>query len=299
VKIIPCDRNPELVKQIASFAYALKTESHKLGSHGLSEREFYKSPIFRGAIESIRGEFAATMRTKKEFVRYVLNYLENLELIRSWDPLPASARCDYTVILNSGRKGVIDLKGCLDGANTTIFERPPDADEFVTWSLCTNPSADPGRNAWSGIHTRLGAEMIERGQKIDGLIIWDWVCGSVGRPCPKLVQKGSQESRATTLGPYILPPPCIYVFPKETASNRFSSPDVATLNHSELLFAFQQGFGTFEEEVNFVDFLVEQSNNGRRRMTRIRNSTGILHTSQMTDIKRVSGSGHDDTVRLY
>lgn len=296
MKIIPCDRNPELAKQIASFALALKTEAHKIGSHGLSERDFYNSPIFRGAIESIRGEFAATMRTKKEFVRYVLNHLEDMKLIESWDSLPATARCDYVVTLNSGRKGVIDLKGCLDGANTTIFERPPDADEFVTWSLCTNSSADPGKNAWSGIHTRLGAEMIERGQKIDGLIIWDWVCGSIGRPCPKLTLVGNMESRATTLGPFTLPPPCIYVFPKDIASARFPDPMIASLEQSELLSAFQQGFGTSKDEIYFVDFLVEQSNNGRRRMTRIRNSAGLLHTSQMTDIKRVSRNDLNDTV---
>src|SRR5580658_3838329 len=78
------------------------------------------------------------------------------------------------------------LKGCLDGNNTTIYERPPHAQEFIIWSLCSNRGADPRHNAWSGIHTRLSADIIERAQQVDGVIIWDWVCGTIGRPCPKL-----------------------------------------------------------------------------------------------------------------
>ena len=38
------------------------------------------------------------------------------------------------------------MKGCLDGENTNKFERPTEADEFITWSLCTNSGADPRRN---------------------------------------------------------------------------------------------------------------------------------------------------------
>ncbi|MGH2137807.1 hypothetical protein, partial [Enterococcus faecalis] len=76
---------------------------------------------------------------------------------------------DYTVALNSGKTAVIELKGCLDGNNTNIFERPPHANEFIIWSVCTNPGADPRRNAWSGIHTRLSAEIISRQQRVDGL----------------------------------------------------------------------------------------------------------------------------------
>src|SRR5271165_934827 len=74
----------------------------------------------------------------------------------------------------------------------------------------TNPGADPRHNAWSGIHTRLSAEIISRSQRVDGLDIWDMVCGTFGRPCPKLE---SDTTRFTVVGPYRLPPPCIYLFP--------------------------------------------------------------------------------------
>ena len=53
--------------------------------------------------------------------------------------------------------------------------------------------------------------MIVRGQRVDGVIIWDWVCACAGRPCPKL--SGDQATRRTAIGCYSPPPPCIYVFP--------------------------------------------------------------------------------------
>jgi hypothetical protein len=58
--------------------------------------------------------------------------------------------------------------------------------------------------------------MIVRGQRVDGVIIWDWVCGCAGRPCPKL--GGDQATRRTAIGPYSPPPPCIYVFPGDIPS---------------------------------------------------------------------------------
>ena len=184
--VIPCEQDPRLRAEIERFAEVLKTQAHKLGSHGLDEASFYSSPIFRGAIEKVRGEFSATMRGKREFVQHVLNHMEDGGFIAGWDRTRPKARNDYYVHLKSGGLAVIDLKGCLDGENTNKFERPTEADEFITWSLCTNSGADPRRNAWSGIHTRLSAEMISRSKRVDGVVIWDMICGTLGRPCPKL-----------------------------------------------------------------------------------------------------------------
>ena len=169
--VIPCEQGPRLRAEIERFAEVLKTQAHKLGSHGLEESSFYSSPIFRGAIEKVRGEVSASMRGKREFVQHVLNYREDAGFIAGWDRTRPKARNDYYVQLNSGGLAVIDLKGCLDGENTNKFERPTEADEFITWSLCTNSGADPCRNAWSGIHTRLSAEMISRNKRVDGVVI--------------------------------------------------------------------------------------------------------------------------------
>lgn len=286
MNVIPCEQDPQLRAEIERFAEVLKTQAHLLGDHGLGEKDFYRSPIFRGAIEKVRGEFSATMRGKREFVQHVLNHMEDGGHIQGWDRTKAGARNDYYVRLKSGRTAVIDLKGCLDGANTTIFERPLEADEFITWSLCTNVGADPRRNAWSGLHTRLGAEMIARNQRVDGLVIWDMICGTIGRPCPKL-KSLPEATRLTRLGPFETPPPCLYVLPADIPTHEKPLATAQSLDGVELLAAFHAAFGGLDEEVHYVDFELSGSDEERFRRTTIRRAGVVQHASDMTAMRRV------------
>lgn len=285
MSVIPCDQDSRLRAEIDRFAEALKTQAHALGDHGLTETDFYNSPILRGAIEKLRGEFSATMRGKREFVQHVLNHMQDGGFIGEWDRAKAGARNDYYIQLNSGRTAVIDLKGCLDGANTNIFERPPEADEFITWSLCTNSGADPRRNAWSGIHTRLSAEMISRNQRVDGVVIWDWICGTMGRPCPKLALLGAP--RTTTLGPFTTPPPCVYVLPGQIPSLEHPLASAQGLEDVELLSAFHRAFSGSDDEVHYVDFELAEQGDGLFRRTTVRRAGVQQHASEMTAIRRV------------
>jgi hypothetical protein len=284
MSVIPCQQNAELQKLIQDYVEVLKTEAHKLGAHGLTEEEFYNSGVFRGAIERTRGQFSATMRDKRVFVRDVLNYMQDQDFIQDWEAAGEANRHDYVVRTKSGRVCVIELKGCLDGNNTNIFERPPHAQEFVVWSVCTNPGSDPRLNAWSGIHTRLSAEIISRQQRVDGVMIWDMVCGTVGRPCPKLA--GAPE-RATAVANYMLPPACIYVLPATIASPRNNPRPVAqSLDDVHLLKAFHKCFRGRDEEVNYVDFEVEHRGAETVRKTRIRRGGEVVRESNFTAIQR-------------
>ena len=288
MSVIPCEQNKGLRVQIEKFSEVLKTEAHKLGDHGLDEREFYNSGLFRGAVERVRGQFSATMRSKREFVQHVLNHMEDGGFITAWDQTDDANRNDYRVSLVSGKTAVIDLKGCLDGNNTTISERPAEADEFVVWSLCTNPGADPRHNAWSGIHSRLGADMIARHQQVDGLVIWDMVCATFGRPCPKLRALGAdQPDRTTPLGPFRTPPPCIYLFPAAIPDAIHPSARAQPLDGVELLSAFQVCFGGRDDEVNFVDFDLDATGDELLRRTTVRRAGLVQHVSDMTPIRRV------------
>lgn len=286
MSVIPCDQDPQLRRQIDSFAEVLKTQAHTLGDHGMNEADFYQSPIFRGAVEKLRGEYSATMRGKREFVQHVLNHMEDGGHIAGWDRTQGKARNDYYVRLNSGRSAVIDLKGCLDGENTNKFERPADADEFVTWSLCTNSGANPRRNAWSGIHTRLSAEMIARNKRVDGLVIWDMICGTLGRPCPKLAELNG-GIRRTVVGPFLTPPPCVYVFPSIIPSRSSPKATAQRLHEVELLAAFQAAFAGDPDEVNYVDFEIDDQAHELSRRTVIRRAGVVQHASEMTVIQRV------------
>ena len=284
MNVIPCERNEGLRRKIEAFSDVLKTEAHTLGNHGLSEADFYNSGLFRGAIERLRGQFAASMRDKREFVRHVLNHMQDRGFIDEWESAGDANRHDYAVTLPSGRMAIIKLKGCLDGNNTTIFERPPHAHEFIIWSVCTNAGADPRHNAWSGIHTRLSAEIISRSQRVDGIVIWDMVCGTIGRPCPKLV---ADRTRATDLGPYSLPPPCLYVLPATIPSPRNNpNPGSQPLSDVRLMQAFNDCFRCRPDEISYVSFEVAHQQADIVRTTRIVRDGQVQRESAPTAIRR-------------
>jgi hypothetical protein len=285
MSVIPCQQNAELKTKILEFAEVLKTESHQLGDHGLTENEFYNSGLFRGAIERIRGQFSATMTEKRDFVRHILNHMQDGGFIKDWNSSGADNRHDYTVTLPSSRTAVIELKGCLDGNNTNIFERPPHAHEFIIWSVCTNPGADPQHNAWSGIHTRLSAEIISRDQRVDGLLVWDMVCGTVGRPCPKVA--GEDDARITALGHYRLPPPCVYMMPATIPSPRNNpNPVPQRLQDVEILQAFASCFHANDTEINSVGFAVSHDGAETVRTTTISRNGIVERQSGPTAIRR-------------
>jgi hypothetical protein len=286
LNVIPCSQNKDLRKLIKEFSEVLKVEAHKLGTHGLGENDFYNSGLFRGAIERVRGQFSATMGSKREFARDVLNHMQDRGFIENWESSGEKNRHDYTVHLPNHRVAVIELKGCMDGNNTVIYERPPHAQEFIVWSLCTNTGGNPKLNAWSGIHTRIGADMLGRpGQRVDGVIIWDMMCGTTGRPCPKI--QNSPE-RLTLVSHYELPPPCIYVFPSTVASPRNNpTPAAQALEEVRLLRAFHDCFAGRPEEVNYVDFAAQYRGNDLVRTTRIRRAGTIVQESKPTPVQRV------------
>jgi hypothetical protein len=284
MSVIPCKQDRDLNILVDQYAEALKTQAHVLGNHGLSEEQFYGAGVFRGAIERIRGQFSAETSGKREFVRDILNHMQDREFIAEWEPAAGDNRHEYLVKLPTGKVGVIELKGCLDGNNTTIFERPSHAEEFVIWSLCQNAAADPRLNVWSGLHTRLSSEMMTRQQRIDGVIVWDMVCGTVGRPCPKLI---GNPNRVSSVAQYSVPPTCIYVLPK-ALPNHITNPTstAQTLQEVELLMAFHLCFGGNDAEINYVDFDLAEHNGTLRRRTRVRRDGATVKESKLTAIRR-------------
>lgn len=287
--VIPCGPNAQVEKLLKEYADALKAEAHNLGQHGLSEQEFYDSGLFRGAIERIRGQFSATMREKRQFVRHILNHLQDHGFIQNWESVEQANRYDYLVSFANGKIAGIETKGCLDGNNATIYERPPQAHEFILWSVCTNAAGDLRKNAWSGIHTRLGVEIIVKEKPVDGLVIWDMSCGSIGRPCPKV--EGAPE-RLTTVANFRLPPPCIYVFPRTIPTPRDNPhPPSQRIDEVSILKALHDCFGGRDDEINYVDFEVEHfGGKETRRKTRIIRGGIVQRESDMTVIKRTRAS---------
>ncbi len=238
--IIPCELLPEVKETIRVYAEELKEKAHSIGSHGLPEKEFNDSGLFRSAIERLRGVQAASMKEKKDFMEGILNFMKSNNHIAEWEFSGSGERHDYQIVMPDGGISIVETKGCLDGNNTNIFERPANADEFIIWSLCQNPGSDPRRNAWSGIHSRLGAEIIHRKQKVDGLVIWDMICGTPGRRCPKIKHDADRE---TIVLARAYPPPCIYLFPRSIPDPKNNpEPPVWRIGEVRLLKALLDAF---------------------------------------------------------
>lgn len=227
------------------------------------------------------------MEEKRAFVEAVLAKLESLKLIVEWAFEGSGDRHDYRVSMPGGWISIIETKGCLDGNNTNIFERPANADEFVIWSLCQNPGADPRKNAWSGIHTRLSAEIVASGKLVDGLVIWDMLCGTIGRPCPKLTDKDRTFVR---LKRRVVPPPCIYLFPRNVPEPRNNPrPPCHKLAEVRLLHALHQAFGGRDDEVISVAMEARMGEGGIERKTTFSRVGQEIECSEWTGIRRARG----------
>jgi len=283
--IIPCQLLEGTRARISRFAEALEHAGPTVGDHGMTKEEFEQSGLFRAAIERLRGTQAATTAVKRRFMRDVLDHLKKTGEIRDWKFVGSGERYDYEIAMPAGRISVVENKGCLDGNNTNIFQRPAQADEFIIWSLCQNPGADPRGNAWSGLHTRLGAEMISRREKVDAVIIWDMVCGTAGRPCPKLQ---ANPGRATRIGRgRRVPPPCVYLMPRSVPDPRNNPrPRCASLEEVKLARALLRAFKGDAADV--VEVLIEARMKGatvQRRTTFIRQGSELAR-SGWTSIRR-------------
>jgi hypothetical protein len=225
------------------------------------------------------------MAEKRAFMASALDHLAESGLIRAWTYQGAGERHDYQVTMPTGHISVVEAKGCMDGNNTNIFERPPQADEFVMWSLCQNPGSDPRHNAWSGIHTRLSAEIIHRRQRVDGLVVWDMVCGTAGRPCPKLI---ADATRATRLGEaHLVPPPCLYLFPRSIPDPRNNpTPACWQLEEVQLLHALWTGFSGNAADVVEVRIEARIEGVNTQRRTRFFRAGKEVAASKWASIRR-------------
>lgn len=109
------------------------------------------------------------------------------------------------------------------------------------------------------------------------------VCGTIGRPCPKL----EEHFRETQVGPFTLPPPCIYLFPSTIPSPRNNpNPPAQSINEVEILKAFQECFKSREKELFSVIFNVAYHGSDTVRTTKIIQDGKTQVESKPTAIRR-------------
>jgi len=128
------------------------------------------------------------------------------------------------------------------------------------------------------------------------LIVWDWVCGTPDRPCPKLSLRvldpkvadvSGDKDRRTVIGPHFVTPPCIYLFPSTVPSVRNnSSPEPHSLEDVQILKAFADCIKARSDELNYVRFTVENRGVEVVRTTTVERAGAVRRASRATPIRR-------------
>ncbi len=274
----PCrhtfDRN--MVKRLKELLHELPEEHPEiLAEHDISSVDY--PLLFNSAIQSLRGTSAATTSDKRRFVAQILNFMKEQSFIVEWQDLRTQGRNDYRVNLSDGRSVAIEAKGCPDGNNMTIYERPSWADEFIIWSQCPDSLAkDPGAGVWSGLSIRLFPHMMESDtQRVDAMIFYDGRCASSFRQCPyQFGITSSLRTAATDVPGYPegnwMSAPCVYLLPRTKAHYTSNpKPPLNSLSDCEFIVALLRAFGVpdanMRNHVQWVSVEVKQDAGGRYR----------------------------------
>ncbi len=145
---------------------------------------------------------------------------------------------------------------------------------------------DPFRLDFSpSLGLRLGAEIVHRRQRVDGVVIWDMACGTVGRPCPKLAANANRATRICANRS--VPPPCLYLIPRSIPDARNNpTPACWQINEIHLLHSLWRAF--HGDDADIVDVGIEARIEGVdvQRRTRFFRAGEEMTTSKWTTIRR-------------
>lgn len=255
-----------------------KTNPELLAAGGIQEDDWPE--LLRAAIESMRGASSAISIDKRRFIHTILRYCQQQGFIESWSFVGSGGRQDYKIVLNDGTLVAVEAKGCPDGNNTTIWDRPSWANEFVVWCLCPKSLAhDPGQGVWSGAN-RLMTKIAAERKVVDAFLFWDGRCGTPLRQCIKQYGvRGELRSQATDLVGQAgkedwLPPPCIYLFPRSWPSVPHNTePPIHTVETCKFAAALLSAFNVPKEEWAFYVHETSVKARGTSHGTEIQVST--------------------------
>lgn len=138
--MLPCKHLATVVAQVQPTIDLLSNldELHPdvLRAHDIHPDDYRGSLVFRSAVESIRGSFAASSTRQREgAVERVLWQLQQLTLIDSYEKLSSRERHDFAVRITHDPDylAAIEVKGG-EGNSINISDRPIWAREFAIWS---------------------------------------------------------------------------------------------------------------------------------------------------------------------
>ena len=230
--ILPCQHPDRLIRQIKPTRELLSNLNTRhpdlLKAEGIIPQDYLDGMVFRSAIESIRGTFAATTSPRAEFTSRLLERMKAAGLISDWQSIGGRGRCDYNIIMPKATgelRVAVESKGG-EGNSFNIGDRPNWSNEYVIWGHLDGAIVhQPAHGAASNLFTRLSAEIVANGKQVDAYVVLDRFCGTRIRPCPKMPAGSVGQT----------PPPCVFLLPRGVPTADDPSPRLARLNEVKFI----------------------------------------------------------------
>jgi hypothetical protein len=281
--ILPCKHEERLTKQVAPTIKVLSNldslHPEVLEQHGIEPDDYKGGLVFRSAIESIRGSFAASYTSGREaLVRDVLENLVRRGGVVDYKQSGSRNRYDFEVAVERGPDyfAAIEVKGG-EGNSINISDRPVWAKEFGVWCHLDGAIVNQPAHGAHSVVNRITNELTRRKKLVDVLFFKDVLCGTRTRPCPKYPNKEEETGLLTA--------PDVFLLPKRVPSLDDRVPPVHTLKSLRLTSAILDLFGVkadeYAEHIWEVEVEMEEKGKGRvRRLVRVRHKGQVVDESK-------------------
>ena len=241
--MLPCKHEAQVVSQVRPTIELLTDLDtlypEVLRQQSIEPADYKTSLVFRSAIESIRGSFAASSTTQREaLVEGILASLRRQSRIADYDHTAGRQRYDFTIAIERDPDYFValEVKGG-EGNSINISERPLWAREFGVWCHLDGAIINQPAHGAHSIVNRLANELVRRSKKVDMVFFKDILCGTRLRPCPKYTASEQENVRIA---------PDIILFPQRIPSKDDPQPPVHTLDTLRLPRLILELFGVHE-----------------------------------------------------
>ena len=270
--ILPCIHEKRLTDQVQPTIELLSNmdvlHPDVLSQHNIVPNDYKHGLVFRSAVESIRGSFAAsTISGRHGLVGDVLENLVNRKYIATYKGTGTKARYDFSIQVSRDPDyfAALEVKGG-EGNSINISERPIWAKEFGVWCHLDGAIVNQPSDGVHSIINRLTNEMVRREKQVDALLVKDMLCGTPTRPCPKYGDRGTCTGLLTA--------PDIFLLPQRIPSLREPEPPVHSLDTLKLprvvLDLFQVGSKDRKRHIWEVHVkVIKLSKNSLQRLTEV------------------------------
>ncbi|MHB8644808.1 MAG: hypothetical protein ACYDAR_03340 [Thermomicrobiales bacterium] len=242
--VLPCSNLPHYVAQIQPTIEMLTTMDQQhpdiLIEHGIVPQDYHQNLVFRSAVESIRGTYAANVGVSREsVVKATLESMKRSGIIADYGK--GDRRYDVEVLVSEEPRlmAALEVKGG-EGNSIQVSERSLWAQEFILWChLDGSIGNSPGAGARS-IMSRIAADIVRRGKLVDAALTRDRLCGTSTRPCPKYIGM----IPPTLLGVA----PDVFLFPRRRPTLDDPEPPVHDETTLSLPFRILDAYGVSKED---------------------------------------------------